>query len=91
MKQIITADDFVEALGSIDDSWYDLALEPVQKRGRQRFVGYEIRKLLGVKYLWVFLVIFILANSLIAFFAAGRTRRRSSRISSPNTRRIPTS
>ena len=74
MKQIITADDFVEALGSIDDSWYDLALEPVQKRRRQRFVGYEIRKLLGVKYLWVFLVIFILANSLIAFFAAGRTR-----------------
>lgn len=73
MKQKITSADLAEALGSVDEKWYELALEPIAKREKQRFVGYELQKLLGVKYIWVFLVIFILINSFVAFMTAGNS------------------
>ena len=74
MKRMkITAGDLAEALGGIDEKWFDTALEPLQKRENRHFVAYEMNKLFGVKYLWVFLAIFLLLNSFIALFTAGKT------------------
>lgn len=74
MKRLkITAGDLAEALGGIDEKWFDTALEPLPKRENRHFVAYEMNKLFGVKYLWVFLAIFLLLNSFIALFTAGKT------------------
>ena len=58
-----------EGIGYRDDKWMTLLDEPVtakQKKNR-RFVGYEIKKLFGVKYLWVFLFLLLMLNTAIAW------------------------
>ena len=62
-----------EAIGGIDEKWITLADAPLQKKEQRHFVAYEFKKLLGVKYLWVFLGIFILLNSAIAWYTADKS------------------
>ncbi|MBQ7320995.1 MAG: ABC transporter permease subunit [Clostridia bacterium] len=73
------------AVGGIDDRfllaaddekvWQRLAAKAEAKRSERRFVGYELKKLLGVRYLWVFLVIMLLLNSAVAWVTAGQSPR----------------
>lgn len=49
------------------------AAEQAERRERRQFVGYELRKLIGVRYLWAFLVIFLLLNSAVAWITAGQS------------------
>ena len=61
-----------EGIGYMDDKWLALLDEPVaakQKKNR-RFVGYELKKLFGVKYLWVFLFVLLMLNTAIAWYTA---------------------
>ena len=71
----MTAETLYEGIGCMDDKWMALLDEPVTaKPGKnRRFVGYELKKLLGVKYLWVFLCILLLLNTAIAWYTADRT------------------
>ncbi len=64
-----------EGIGYMDDKWLKLLDEPIaskQKKNR-RFVGYELKKLFGVKYLWVFLFVLLMLNTAIAWYTADRT------------------
>ena len=70
------------SLGNVDEKWFALASEdfsPAEKAKfaakskRKSFVAYEIQKLFGVKYLWIFMAVFILLNSALAFYTAGKT------------------
>ena len=62
------------AIDGIDEKWIRLADEPVQaKKENRHFVGYELKKLFGIRYLWVFLVILLLLNSGIAWYTASNT------------------
>lgn len=56
--------------------WAQLAAEEqTSRRRKHRFVGYELKKLLGVRYLWAFLVILLLLNSAVAWVTAGKSPR----------------
>jgi len=64
-----------EGIGYMDDKWLKLLDEPIaskQKKNR-RFVGYELKKLFGVRYLWVFLFVLLMLNTAIAWYTADRT------------------
>lgn len=73
------------AMSGIDDrfllaadderAWQRLAAKAEAKRGERHFVGYELKKLLGVRYLWVFLVILLALNSAVAWVTAGQSPR----------------
>ena len=78
-REKITSDMIMSALGGVDEKWYaladpDSAAADVKKaRAKKHFVLYEIKKLLGIRYLWAFLAIFLVLNSVIAFYSAGKT------------------
>ncbi len=64
-----------EGIGYMDDKWLKLLDEPiaVKERKKRRFVGYELKKLFGIKYLWVFLFVLLMLNTAIAWYTADRT------------------
>ncbi|MGN1410597.1 MAG: hypothetical protein ACI4XJ_10555 [Eubacteriales bacterium] len=64
-----------EGIGYIDEKWLELPCEPERKSAKpeKRFVWYEIKKLLGVRYLWVFLFVLLMLNSAVAWYTAGKT------------------
>ena len=64
-----------EGIGYMDEKWLALLDEPskAKQKKRRRFVGYELKKLFGVKYLWVFLFVMLMLNSAIAWYTAGNT------------------
>ncbi|MGM9625103.1 MAG: hypothetical protein ACI3XM_05280, partial [Eubacteriales bacterium] len=64
-----------EGIGCIDEKWKRLSFEPIAAKEKKdrRFVGYELKKLLGVKYLWVFLFVLLMLNTAIAWYTADRT------------------
>ncbi len=47
------------------------AAEMMPRKEEKHFVGYEMKKLLGVRYLWIFLFVFLMLNSVIAWISAG--------------------
>ncbi len=63
-----------EGIGYIDEKWLALADEPQTARTRRHFIAYELKKLLGIRYLWVFLAALLLLNSALAWYTAGRTQ-----------------
>lgn len=75
MKQNLTGEKLFEGIGYMDDKWMKLLDEPVDAKAKKnrRFVGYELKKLLGVKYLWVFLFVLLMLNTAIAWYTADRT------------------
>lgn len=76
-KRKITSDDIYRSLGGIDDKWYAAALEPSAasaKKEKRHFVACELRKLLGKKYLWAFLILLMIINSVVAWYMAGKTQ-----------------
>jgi len=64
-----------EGIGYMDDKWLKLLDEPVmvKEKKNRRFVGYELKKLFGVKYLWVFLFVLLMLNTAIAWYTADQT------------------
>jgi len=79
MKSKLTTEKLYESIGNIDDAWILAADDPAEwqkaaslKKNRH-FIGYEIKKLLGVRYLWIFLVILLLLNSAVAWYTADNT------------------
>ena len=63
-----------EGIGYMDEKWLRLLDEPITDRKEKRhFVGYELKKLFGVKYLWVFLFGLLMLNTVIAWYTAGQT------------------
>ena len=71
----MTAEKLYEGIGYMDDRWLALLDEPVAVKAKKdrRFVGYELKKLFGVKYLWVFLFVLLMLNTAIAWYTADRT------------------
>jgi len=77
-----TAEQLYTGIGQISDMWILQADDPKVlrqaaadaqlKNKNKHFIGYEIKKLFGVRYLWIFLVILLLLNSGIAWYTAGR-------------------
>lgn len=81
-KEKMTAKKLLEGIGQIDDRWIlaaddagelRAAVAEASAKRKENFIGYEIKKLFGVRYLWVFLVILLMLNSAIAWYTAGRT------------------
>lgn len=78
-REKITSDMIMSALGGVGEKWYALAdpdsaaADAKKARTKKHFVLYEIKKLLGIRYLWAFLAIFLVLNSVIAFYSAGKT------------------
>ena len=65
------AERLYDGIGRIDDKWLSLLEEqPAAGKEQRRFVGYELKKLLGVKYLWVFLAVLLMLNTGIAWYTA---------------------
>ncbi|MBR4204838.1 MAG: hypothetical protein IKQ92_05105 [Clostridia bacterium] len=68
-----------EGIGMMDDKWLKLLDEEPEEsaaageKEQHRFVGYELKKLLGVKYLWVFLFVLLMLNTAAAWVSAGRS------------------
>ena len=56
----------------MDDKWLALLDAPMTAKTKKnrRFVGYELKKLFGVKYLWVFLFVLLMLNTAIAWYTA---------------------
>ena len=74
MTRGMTAEKLYEGIGYMDDKWLSLLDEsPVKAKKNRRFVGYEMKKLLGVKYLWVFLFVLLMLNTAIAWYTADHT------------------
>ena len=72
MKQNLTSEKLYEGIGYMDDKWLaqlDAPMTAKTKKNR-RFVGYELKKLFGVKYLWVFLFVLLMLNPAIAWYTA---------------------
>ena len=72
MKQRITSEKLYEGIGYMDDKWLALLDVPMTAKTKKnrRFVGYELKKLFGVKYLWVFLFVLLMLNTAIAWYTA---------------------
>ena len=66
-------EDLYRGIGGIDEKWLALADEPEKEKDSGGFVGYELQKLLGIRYVWIFLAIFLLLNSFLAYMTAVRT------------------
>ncbi len=86
MKRNLNGTDLARVMGGIDARWIDLAYNEeeirkaaadekfhVGKRRISRLFGAELRKILGVKVVWVFLAVFLALNSFLAWRAAGRS------------------
>jgi len=82
----LTAEALYRGIGGIDGRWVQkaddaavwqrLAAEEKARRarkGRGRFVAYEVKKLFGVRYLWIFLAVLMLINSAVAWVTAGKS------------------
>ncbi|MBQ8578451.1 MAG: ABC transporter permease [Clostridia bacterium] len=79
------AENLFRGIGEIDEKWVTLAMESTgenaavfdgiqkPKREHRHFILYELKKLLGVRYLWVFLVLLLLLNSAAAWYTADNT------------------
>ncbi len=77
-------EDLYTGISGISDKWiidaddsnilFAAANERKNKKERARFVGYELRKLLAYKYLWIFLLVLLMLNSAIAWSSAGNAR-----------------
>ena len=72
MKQTITSEKLYEGIGYMDDKWLALLDAPMTAKPKKnrRFVGYELKKLFGVKYLWVFLFVLLMLNTAITWYTA---------------------
>ncbi|MGM9652109.1 MAG: hypothetical protein ACI3XP_00535 [Eubacteriales bacterium] len=72
---MMNAEKLFEGIGCMDVKWLKLLDEPVavKEKKNRHFVGYELKKLFGVKYLWVFLFVLLMLNSAIAWYTAGKT------------------
>ena len=78
-----SANDLFEEIGRVNPQWILMADDPaeIQKavteeksaKKQKQFVLYEIKKLCGVRYLWVFLFILLMLNTAIAWYTADRT------------------
>ena len=66
-------EDLYRGIGGIDEKWLALADEPEKEKESGGFVGYELQKLLGIRYVWIFLAVFLLLNSFLAYMTAVRT------------------
>lgn len=75
MKQNKSAEKLFEGIGYMDEKWVKLLDEPVavKKKKNRRFVGCELKKLFGIKYLWVFLFVLLMLNTAVAWYTAGNT------------------
>ncbi|MBQ4353893.1 MAG: hypothetical protein IJC71_03255 [Clostridia bacterium] len=78
MKNHLNAQKLRYGIGQIDDKWILAADDPNEwkqagAKKNRHFVAYEIKKLFGVRYLWVFLVILLLLNSATAWYTASRS------------------
>ncbi|MBP3919430.1 MAG: hypothetical protein J6I50_09735 [Clostridia bacterium] len=67
-----------EGIGYIDDTWFHLLDEPVSSYCKSKekigcFVGYELKKLFRVKFLWGFLFVLLMLNSAMAWYTAEKT------------------
>ena len=73
------SEQLYEGIGMMDEKWMKLLDEPhtgpvaVKRKEPRRFVGYELKKLLGVKYLWVFLFVLLMLNTAVAWVTADHT------------------
>ena len=66
-------EDLYRGIGGMDEKWIALAEEPEKGKKEHHFIGYELKKLLGVRYIWVFFAVFLLLNSVVAYFSASKT------------------
>ena len=66
-------EDLYRGIGGIDEKWLALADEPEKEKENGGFVGYELQKLLGIRYVWIFLAVFLLLNSFLAYVTARGT------------------
>ena len=82
MKRKLNGADLARAAGGIDGRWIELAYnetelrraaEESRSRPRRWLFGAELKKLVGVKTVWIFLLIFLALNFALAWRAAGRT------------------
>ncbi|MBR4205732.1 MAG: hypothetical protein IKQ92_09670 [Clostridia bacterium] len=82
MKRKLKGADLARAAGGIDGRWIELAYnetelrraaEESRSRPRRWLFGAELKKLVGVKTVWIFLLIFLALNFALAWRAAGRT------------------
>ena len=78
------SEDLFAGIGSISDKWIleagsDEALASAAKKRKAKsplssVVGYEMRKILSARYLWIFLLAMLLINSAIAWTSVKSTR-----------------
>ena len=78
-----SANDLFEEIGRVNPQWILMAddsaeiqkavTEEKSSKKQKQFVLYEIKKLCGVRYLWVFLFILLMLNTAIAWYTADRT------------------
>ncbi len=66
-------EDLYRGIGGMDEKWIALADEPEKGKKEHHFIGYELKKLLGIRYIWIFFAVFLLLNSVIAYFTASKT------------------
>lgn len=66
------AEKLYEGIGYMDEKWIDLLSEPVNAdpKRQRHFVSYELKKLFGVRYIWVFLFVLLMLNSVVAWYSA---------------------
>lgn len=79
----LSADELYDGIGHVNKEWILIADDPMeiqkaamestQSKKQKRFVMYEIKKLCGVKYLWVFLFVLLMLNTLVAWYTADKT------------------
>lgn len=79
----LSSENLLRGLDTVDLKWIDAAgnddvlraavQEEAAKRERKHLIAYECKKLLGVRYLWVFLCILLLLNSVLAWYYADRS------------------
>ena len=67
------AEKLFEGIGYMDNKWLSLAGEPVRTKKPRHFVLYEIKKISGVKYIWVFMFVLLILNTFAAWYTAGKT------------------
>ena len=85
MKRNLTGTDLARAMNGVDARWIELAYseEELKRAAKEeshagstragKLFGAEVKKILGARVVWVFLTVFIVLNSFLAWKAAGRT------------------
>ncbi len=81
------SEELFAGIGSVSDKWIleadsDEAFLAAAKKKRSKnsldsVVGYEMRKILSARYLWIFLLVMILINSAVAWTSVKSTRTAS--------------